>query len=58
MIGANATSDAETLRAAGVPHASPQALRDNAALLLAGVVRRGAARRLPDGGAEAVGTLT
>jgi len=57
IVGANATSDAEVLRAAGVPHASPQALRDNAALLLSGAVRRGAAHRRPDGGAEAVGTL-
>jgi hypothetical protein len=57
LIGANTAVDAEALRAAQVPHVSPQRLRENAAAHLRAALRRGAARALPDGGAEAVGTL-
>jgi hypothetical protein len=57
VIGANPTSDADALRVIGVAQVSPQKLLNNATALLAAAVRRGAAHRLPDGGAEAVGTL-
>lgn len=57
IVGVNPMIDAEALRAIGVMHVSAQKLRDNAASILRGGVQRGAAHRLPDGGAEAVGTL-
>jgi hypothetical protein len=56
VVGASPNSDADALRALGVPHLSLQQLRDNAAKLLGFAERRGAARRLPDGGAEILGT--
>jgi hypothetical protein len=58
LIGASPTKDAEMLREVGVPHVSAGRLRDNALAMLRAAVRRGAARALPDGGAEAVGTLS
>jgi hypothetical protein len=58
IVGVNPVADADALRTIGVMHVSAQKLRDNAAAMLRGGVQRGAAHRLPDGGAEAVGTLT
>ncbi len=57
IVGVNPVADADALRSIGVMHVSAQKLRDNAAAILRGGVLRGAAHRLPDGGAEAVGTL-
>lgn len=57
-IGANATEDVAFLAGAGVENVSDEALADNAESILAHAVRRGVARRLPDGEAEVGGELS
>lgn len=57
VIGANPSADAQYLASAGVDNVSIERLSDNAEAFLTQAVRRGVARRLPDGGAEAGGEL-
>lgn len=56
VIGASPNSDAIALRDAGLLQISLQHLRENSEKALSAAVRRGAGRRLPDGGAEILGT--
>jgi hypothetical protein len=58
VVGANASADVAALEASGVHNVSTEELADNAEALLAQAVRRGVARRLPDGGADVGGDLT
>ena len=58
VIGANATEDIEFLARAGVENVSDESLADNAEAILTSAVRRGIARRLPDGEAEVGGDLS
>jgi hypothetical protein len=58
VVGANASADVAALEAAGVHNVSTEELADNADALLTQAVRRGVARRLPDGGADVGGDLT
>ncbi len=58
VIGANATEDIEFLSRAGVENVSDESLVDNAETILTHAVRRGVARRLPDGEAEVGGDLS
>lgn len=57
VIGANPTEDIAFLAHAGVENVSDESLADNAEAILAHAVRRGVARRLPDGEAEVGGEL-
>jgi len=56
-IGADTYGDACALRDAGVTHVHAEELERNQANILALATRRGVARHLPDGGAEAGGEL-
>lgn len=58
VVGANPTEDIAFLAHAGVENVSDESLADNAEALLAHAVRRGVARRLPDGEAEVGGELS
>jgi hypothetical protein len=55
VVGAEPAADARVLADAGVRNVSREKLEANAEALLREAVRRGVARRLPDGGAEAIG---
>jgi hypothetical protein len=57
-IGANPSKDVEALAAIGVDNVSPEDLIENSEALLSLAVRRGVARRLPDGEAEVGGELS
>lgn len=57
VVGASAAADAEALRAAGIEGVSLERLTENANMALDFGVRLGVARRLPDSGAEAGGSL-
>lgn len=58
VIGANPTEDIAFLARAGVENVGDEALADNAETTLTHAVRRGVARRLPDGEAEVGGELS
>jgi hypothetical protein len=58
VVGANATEDIAFLARAGVESVSDESLADNAEAILSHAVRRGVARRLPDGEAEVGGDLS
>ena len=58
VVGANPTEDIALLAGAGVENVSDESLADNAEAILAHAVRRGVARRLPDGEAEVGGELS
>lgn len=57
VVGVSAAADAEALRTAGVEGVSLERLAQNADVALDFGVRLGVARRLPDSGAEAGGSL-
>ncbi len=57
-IGANPSKDVDALAAIGVENIGPEDLIENSEALLSLAVRRGVARRLPDGEAEVGGELS
>ena len=57
VIGANDYEDPQLLRASGVLQVNAEDLAKNSDNVLAAAIRRGVARRLPDSGAEAGGTI-
>ena len=58
VVGANPMEDEHFLAPVGVENVSQEGLKDNAEALLTHAVRRGVARRLPDGEAEVGGDLS
>lgn len=58
VVGVNPTEDVNFLAQVGIENVSTEALGDNAEAILEQAVRRGVARRLPDGEAEVGGELS
>ncbi len=58
IVGSNVSADTAALESIGIENVSAEQLAENAEMLLSSAVRRGVARRLPDGGAEVGGELS